>query len=457
MEARTYLALDLGASSGRGLLGRVLPDGGIELQELHRFTNGPVPTDKGVYWDIDALFDNMLQAMRRAADMGIVPRAIGVDTWGVDFALLGKDGKLLDRPRCYRDPRNAGLSRRISQRLGAQRLQARTGSMLQDHASLCQLVAVQQHTPELLERTDRLVFICDLLRYWLCGDASTDCTFASTSQMYDVPQREWATDILRELNLPEAILPQVHIGPRVAGRLSPDVQRKTHLPDVPVVAGAGHDTGAAFGICRGGGLPPAEDLAIVSTGTWAILGAMLNGRLAPGAFDPARFGYEANPDGSLRLIRNMIGGWFIEQCRREWEAQGVKYTYDVLIAAAQSAAGSRGASAVLDIGWEGFMNPESMTRAIGEHCRITGQPEPRNFGETTQVIFASLAKAYADGVAELRRITGWPLRNLYVIGGMARNTYLNSLIEQTGGPRVIVGPSEATAQGNVAVQVAAVP
>ena len=453
---QVYLAFDLGASSGRAVLGRVSADGSVALEEVHRFANAPVTTDAGVFWDIEGLLESVLEAMRIVSARGIAPRAVGVDTWGVDFALLDESGELLERPRSYREPRNAGMSRRIVERIGAERLLARTGSMHQDHASLCQLAAAAEHTPELLARARRLLFIPDLLRYWLCGAANTDCTFASTSQMYDVARREWATDILRELDLPAEILPPVQTGPGVVGTLSEAIQGRTGLGTVPVVAGAGHDTGAAFAVCRGPEMPDPDDLVVISSGTWSILGVFVDAHLPAGTLDPTRFGYEANPDGSLRIISNLTGGWLIEQCRNVWAGEGVDCSYEALISAASQAAGSRRASAVLDTAWEGFMHPADMPEAIAECCRVTGQPVPTTPGEFAQVIFVSLAESYARGIAELRGRTGRPLRKLYMIGGMARNEYLNGLTAERAGVEVSVGPAEATAMGNIAVQIQAV-
>lgn len=456
-DESVYLAFDLGASSGRAILGRADPVGRISLEEIHRFANAPVKTDKGLFWDIEALFEQMLLSMRLVADRGVRLRAIGVDTWGVDFALLDENGDLLERPRCYRDSRNNGMSRRIVERIGVTRLSERTGSMFQDHTSLCQLVTASEDTPDLLARAKTLLFIPDLLRQWLCGSRGSDCTVASTSQMYDAVSREWATDILAELDLPATakILPPIAVGPGVAGTLSREIQEKTHLGAVPVVVGAGHDTGAAFGLCITEDLPPAEDLVVISSGTWSILGIFVDGHLPAGVLDPARFGYEANPDGSLRIIRNLTGAWLIEQCRKVWSAAGVDCSYESLVAAASAVGGEDNASAIIDPQWEGLSNPPDMTIAIAEYCRSTGQPAPRTPGEFAQVIFASLSESYAETIAELREKTGRPLRNLYMIGGMSRNKYLNELTARRAGVDVIVGPVEATATGNVAVQMQA--
>jgi len=454
MSHATYLAFDIGATSGRAILGADR-GGQIELEEVHRFPNGPVTEGDGAFWDVEGLFESMLEGMRRVADRGIAPRAIGIDTWGVDFGLLDESGELLKRPRSYRDPRIAGASRRVVERIGAQRLQDRTGSMHQDHASLCQYLVLAEREPELLAKAARIAFIPDLLRQWLCGCRDTDVTFASTAQMYDVPNRRWATDILDELGLRTDVLPDVRVGPAVAGVLSGSVREATGLGEVPVVIGAGHDTGAAFGICRGGDLPPADELAVISSGTWSILGVFVDGHLPAGSLDPARFGYEANPDGSLRIVSNLSGGWLIEQCRKVWATRGVDCSYDTLIAAARSAAGIKGASAVLDTAWDGFMSPADMTAAIARHCDDTGQPVPRTPGEFAQVIFVSLAESYARGIAELREKTGRALGSLYMIGGMSRNGYLNDLTAARADVNVIVGPAEATAMGNIATQIEA--
>jgi len=452
---QVYLAFDLGASSGRAVLGRVGADGRTRLEGVHRFPNAPVATDAGVFWDIEGLFEAMLEAMRKVAGAGVEPRAVGVDTWGVDFGLLDEAGRLLERPRSYRDPRNAGMSRRVVERIGAQRLLERTGSMHQDHASLCQLAAVKEHTPQILARARRLLFIPDLLGCWLCGHSGTDCTFASTSQMYDALRREWATDVLAELDLPSEILPPVQVGPAVVGTLGEAIRRKTGLGAVPVVVGAGHDTGAAFGICRGPSLPGDDDLVVISSGTWSILGIFVDGHLPPGTLEPTRFGYEANPDGSLRIVRNLSGGWLIEQCRKVWSRAGVDCAYEALIASARAAAGTKRASAIIDTQWEGFMHPANMPQAIADHCRRSRQPVPETPGEFARVIFASLAESYAKAIEELREKTHRPLRKLYLVGGMSQNAYLNELTGERAEVEVIVGPTEATAMGNVAVQKAA--
>ena len=456
-----YLAFDLGASSGRAILGHARADGSIELQEVHRFANRPVTMGAGLFWDIQKLFDEMLRAMRIVADKGIEPCAIGVDTWGVDFALLDGDGELVEPPRCYREPRNAGMSKRLAERIGAVRLLGRTGSMHQDHTSLCQLAAASQQTGKLLHRAELLLFIPDLLRYWLCGGAAradrgalerVDCTSASTSQMYDVVRREWAVDILDELALPGRILPQVLHAPTVVAPLGEAVQRRTGLGAIPVVAGAGHDSAAAFGLCRRQDLPPADDLVVMSSGTWSVLGVFVPKHLPAGSVDPTKFGYEANPDGSLRIVSNLTGGWLMDQCRAAWGAEGDDVTHEAMIAAARQAAGTGEASAILDTACEDFMRPDNMPSAIATYCRQTNQAVPETPGQFAQVIFASLAKSYAEAIEDLRAKTGWALSNLYVMGGLSRNEYLNELTAQRAGVNVIAGAVEATALGNIMVQ-----
>ena len=456
-----YLAFDLGASSGRAILGHIRQDGSIELQEVHRFANTPVTRGAGLFWNVEKLFDEMLRAMRIVADRGIEPCAIGVDTWGVDFALLDDDGELVEPPRCYREPRNAGMSKRLAKRIGAVRLLERTGSMHQDHTSLCQLAAAAEQTGELLDRAELLLFIPDLLRYWLCGGAAradrgalgrVDCTSASTSQMYDVVRRAWAVDILGELHLPAQILPQVLHAPTVVAPLGESVQRRTGLGAIPVVAGAGHDSGAAFGLCRRQDLPPAEDLVVMSSGTWSVLGVFVPEHLPAGSVDPTKFGYEANPDGSLRIVSNLTGGWLIDQCRSAWGAEGDDVTHQALIAAARGAAGTPKASGILDTSWEGFTRPDNMPSAIAAYCRRTNQAVPRTPGQFAQVIFTSLAASYGEAIEDLRAKTGWALGNLYVMGGLSRNEYLNELTAKRAGVKVIVGATEATALGNIMVQ-----
>ena len=461
---KPYLAFDLGASSGRGILGYRCPDGSIELQEVHRFDNTPLKTTAGLFWDVEKLFGEMLLAMRKVADMGIAPCAMTVDTWGVDFALLDSDGELVEPPRCYRQTRNAGMSKRLAEKIGADRLLARTGSMHQDHSSLCQLAAAAEFTPELLDRAELLLFIPDLLRYWLCDGrdnpnrsalARVDCTFASTSQMYDALRRQWAVDILGELGLPTKILPQVLHCPTIVATLGEAIQKKTGLGAVPVVAGAGHDSGAAFGLARNENLPPVEDLVVISSGTWSIIGVFVSEHLPAGSLEPTKFGYEANPDGSLRIVSNLTGAWLINQCKAVWDTTGDEITHEGLIDQARAAAGTAEASALLDTSHPSFTHPDSMPQAIADYCRDTNQAIPQMPGQFAQVIFASLAGSYAEAIEELRAKTGWPLGNLFMMGGLSRNAYLNELTANRAGVNVIVGPVEATALGNIAVQIQA--
>ena len=382
----------------------------------------------------------------------------------MDFGLLDAAGELLKPPRAYRDRRNAGAADRIAEAVGPQRLQDRTGSTHADHDSLCQLLVLSEQEPSLLAKAERLLFIPDLLRYWLCGAMSTDVTFASTAMMYDVPGRQWATDVFEQLGLRTDILPAVDVAPTVVGTLSEAIQSKTALGPVPVVAGGGHDTGAAFGTCLpaiGGSacgadvLPDLDDLTVISTGTWAIMGVFVDAHLPGGTLDPRLFGYEANPDGGLRIVCNRAGGWLLEQCRRQWAAGGVELGYDELIAAATAVAGSEKASAIIDPDWDGFYNPDDMAAAIVDRCGQTDQPAPESPGEFAQVIFASLADNYARTVELLREKTGRKLSNILMMGGMARNAYLNDLTADRAGVNVVVGAAEATAMGNVAIQMAA--
>jgi rhamnulokinase len=316
----------------------------------------------------------------------------------------------------------------------------RTGVMAEDITTLCQLLAAKEGTPAILEKATTLLFIPDLLRYWLCDQCGTDFTLATTSQLYNLRQRSWDEELLALLDLPRRLLPKVLGAGTVLGHLSMQLQTETGLGPVPVVTGASHDTAAAFSAAGAG-----PDCAILSSGTWSILGVNLPQPLPSGGIDPRRFGYEGNPDGSVRLVHNVPGMWLLEQCRAEWKRTGVECDYDYLIADARRCIDF---TSRINPHWPGFVYPASMLDAIGAYMRETAQQEPRSPGEFTRAILSGLADSYARALDELRAITNKELGHLVVVGGGAQNALLNELTAQSAKVVVIPRCAEGAILGN---------
>ncbi|MDO9579190.1 MAG: FGGY family carbohydrate kinase [Bacteroidales bacterium] len=442
-----YLAFDLGAGSWRAALGY---EHGLEIrvEEIYREHHQPIERQGNLFWDAHSIFQGMKCVLKDVARRDIKLSSISIDSWSVDYALLDSGGSLLELPRCYRDKRNVGMVAKLDQRVGLDTVFKRTGVMVEDISTLCQLLAVKSQTPELLRHAATLLFIPDLMRFWLCGERATDFTMASTSQLYNIQERCWDTELLSLLGLPNHFLPRICSSGTVLGHLGPELQKETGLGRVPIVTGASHDTAAAFAAAA-----RENDCAILSSGTWSILGVNMNTILPPGSIDFRRFGYEGNPDGSLRLVHNVPGMWFIEQCREVWKKEGVPCSYQTIIDAARACTGFQ---SCIDPFWKGFVHSNNIPEAVGAYCRQAGQPEPQTMGEIAGAVFMGLAKCYARALDELRKLTERPLKTLVVVGGGSQNLLLNEWISRIAG--VVVHPSyiEASIIGNIINQQLAV-
>jgi rhamnulokinase len=446
LTSATYLAFDLGASNWRAALAHQ-EGADILLEVIHREDNSPIQEEEGLFWDIDKIYAGIKRVLCDVARRGVRISSIGIDSWSVDYGLLDEAGVLLELPRCYRDPRNQGILEELAARIALETLFSRTAVLAEDLTTLCQLLAARKQTPEILAQAANLLFIPDLLRYWLCGECATDFTLATTSQLYHLQQRAWDEELLAQLDLPCHILPRVLGAGTILGRLDPQLQQETGLGPVPVVTGASHDTAAAFLAAVAD-----HDCAILSSGTWSILGVNLPDTLSSAAIDPRRFGYEGNPDGSVRLVHNVPGMWLLERCRAEWKQMGVECSYDELFEAARQSVDFRRR---IDPHWPGFVYPESMLDAIRSYFRETTQPEPQSRGEFTRAMLSGLAESYARALDELRALTNLELRRLVVVGGGAQNKLLNELTACQADVVVSPGCIEATLLGNVQNQVLA--
>jgi len=441
-----HLAVDLGAESGRAVLGR-FERGRLSLTEVRRFPNTPI-TDAGTLrWDVQALWNETQLAV---ADTRDVIASVGVDAWGCDYALLDEVGGLVEQPYHYRDHRTDGAMAAAFARVSRDEIYQTTGIQFLPFNTLFQLHATHAQEPAVFDRAAALVTIPDLMNYWLTGRIACEYTNATTTQCVDVTRRTWATSLLERLELPVRLF-----GPLVdAGTILGPLRQSGRVADaVTVVAPAGHDTGSAVAAVRASG-----ETAFLSSGTWSLLGTEVP---APVITDRARglnFTNEGGVLGSTRLLKNIAGLWLLQACRRDWAALrlgsgGETLSYEEIVAAAANTTSPPGT--VIDPDDPVFLNPVNMPEAIADACRRTDQPVPGDAGALARTIFESLALKYRVVLEQLEELTGRTLTTIRVIGGGARNRLLNQLIADATGRVVIAGPVEATALGNVAMQLLA--
>ena len=417
----------------------------LKLQEVHRFPNVPVNLPTGLYWNTMELLQEILEGLRAAGRLTARLESVAVDTWGVDFGLLGADGALIDNPRHYRDPRTAGLPQEMFATVPRAEIFAATGVQFMELNSLYQLWAVHRQSPWLLRNAKALLFMPDLFNYFLCGTMASERTIASTSQFYDPARGRFATELLEKLGMPADFLAGLVDPGKRLGPVRPAVAEACGLArETPVCTTAGHDTASAVAAVPAEG---GSGWCYISSGTWSLMGMELPRPLINEASLAANFTNEVGVCGSIRFLKNIPGLWLLQECRRAWAREGKDYSYDELIAMARETEPS---GAVLDL--EAFQSAGQTAERVMEHCRATGQPVPGTPGAVCRVILYSLAVRYRAVLGVLEELTGQRLDVIHIVGGGSRNRLLNQLTADVTGRRVVAGPSEATAAGNALVQ-----
>ena len=440
--AVTVAAVDLGASGGRVIAGRVGP-GPLELREAHRFPNLPVTAAGTLHWDILGLYREVLDGLRAAAN-GCELASAGIDSWGVDYGLIDSGGALLGNPVHYRDRRTEGAVERVLTRIPAEELYAVTGIQQLAINTICQLTAAKG-TPQ-LRAAATLLLIPDLLGYWLTGSAGAEITNASTTQLLDVRKRTWARGLIERAGFAPGIFPPLRRPGEVVGELLPDVAVGAGLPaGLPVVAVGSHDTASAVAAVPARG----PNFAYISSGTWSLVGMELAEPVLTDASRRANFTNEAGIDGTVRYLRNVMGLWLLQESLRAWSAAGVRLELRGLLA---EAAGLPGPAAVIDPDDPAFLPPGDMPARIADACRRTGQPVPQRPAETVRCILDSLALAYRRAIRQAQELSGRHADVIHVVGGGARNRLLCQLTADACRLPVVAGPAEATALGNVLIQ-----
>ncbi len=431
-----YLAFDLGAESGRAMLG-TLDGGRLSVEELHRFPNTPVRDEDGLYWNTDGLWGEIRRGIAIAGDRRIALDGVGIDTWGVDYGLLDGSGKLIEPPRHYRDSRTNGVMEQLFQVVPRAEVFGYTGIQFMQLNTLYQLYAMKLMNAPALTAARRFLNMPDLFNYWLTGEARSETTIASTTQFFNPETMTWSTELLKRLGLPGEIL-----GPLIAPGTA--LGKMTEGPRTTVYASAGHDTAAAVVAV------PASDRrnwCYISSGTWSLMGLEIDAPVINAQSLALNFTNEVGVAGTIRLLKNIAGLWLLQECRRAWSQEGSEFSYEQL---ALMAAEARPFSAAINP--DAFLEPGEMPRKIAAHCRDKGQEPPATPGEYARAILESLALRYRQVLESLEELSGRPIEVIHIVGGGSRNTVLNQFVADCTGRRVVAGPSEATAIGNILVQ-----
>ncbi|TDL68530.1 rhamnulokinase [Paenibacillus amylolyticus] len=440
----SVLAYDLGAGSGRALLGH-LNDRGIETSEIHRFKNEPVKVGERMHWDILRLHHELLQGLTFVKQQGEKPESLGIDSWGVDFGLLGSNGELLGNPYHYRDTQFNGMMDQVRQELSSQRIFERTGIQFLSFNTLYQLATLQRSGSPLLHEAERFLMIPDLLRYFLTGEAVNEFTNATTTQLYNPSAGQWDSELLAHIRISEKLFGEAVLPGTRVGQLRSSICNDLGLSPIPVIAVAEHDTGSAVVA-----VPATErSFAYLSCGTWSLMGTEIDHPAISTESLALNFTNEGGAGGTFRLLKNIMGLWILQESMREWDRQGQGISYDALLAKAEQAPPF---ASLFDPDDELFMPAGDMTTRIRQYCRDTGQVVPEDQGAIARAILESLALKYRRVLEWTEQLSGQTFNGLHMVGGGIQNRLLCQWTANSIGKPVWAGPAEGSAIGNMAVQ-----
>ena len=445
----TYLAIDFGGGSGRVIAGTITDEKGgkkLTMQLVHRFQNRQVRLGNHVYWDFPALFEDMKTGLKKAAQLGLKVSGIAIDTWGVDFGFIDRDGNLVGNPVCYRDARTNGMAERFFADVDRTAHYAVNGTQVMEINTLFQLLSLKLADSPQLQIADKLLFTPDLFSYFLTGEANTEYTIASTSEMLDARKRDWDWELIDSLGLQRHLFCPIVMPGTVRGRLRKDIAEETGLGEVDVIAVGSHDTASAVAA-----VPATDDeqpVAFISSGTWSLLGVEINEPILTEEARRAEFTNEGGIGGKITFLQNITGLWFIQRLMAEWKEEGDEQQYDILLPAAEKAV----IDTVIPVDDAAFQNPPSMQQAIIDYCNAHNLTAPTSKAETTRIVLQSLAAKYAEATSALNAMLPSPIKKLHIIGGGSQNKLLNRLTEEALGVPVEAGPVEATGIGNILTQ-----
>ena len=444
METHRFLAFDCGATSGRTVMGTFGEDS-FTMREVYRFPNQTLEIGSKYYWNVYGIYEHFLRCLNELGKKGYRIDSIGIDTWGVDFGCIGHDGSLLGLPRAYRDPYTEGVPEEFFKLVPRKKLYALTGIQTMDFNSIFQMYAQAAEGNAAYRHAKHLLFMPDLLGYLLTGKKTCEYTIASTSGLMNLRTQQFETSLFEPLNLPaEKLLPVSQPG-KTLGTLRFNIANQTGLGEVPVVSVAGHDTASAIVA-----VPAADEhFAYLSSGTWSLMGIEVNEPIINEPSEQYNFTNEGGIEGTTRFLKNITGMWLVEQCRKQWTAQGRDYTYDQMVAMAQSAKDYAGRIHPDD---PRFAHPTDMVSEIRNALADQGFAAPANDAEMLSCIYHSLAERYKEVLDLLQQFAPFKIEKLHIIGGGSANALLNQWTADAIGLPVVAGPTEATAIGNLMIQ-----
>lgn len=440
-----YLAIDIGASSGRHILGS-MENGKMKQQEVYRFENGIKKKGNHLCWDLNKLFTEIINGMKECKKLGKIPASMGIDTWAVDFVLLDKNDSVLGDSVAYRDARTKGMDEFVEARISNEELYKRTGIQKQTFNSIYQLCAIKQEHPEQLECAKSFLMVPEYFNFLLTGVKKNEYTNATTTQLVNAQTHTWDFELIDKLQLNAEMFGKIYPPKNTVGYLSPSICEQVGF-DCEVILPATHDTGSAVMAVP---TTDSENNSIyLSSGTWSLIGVE---RMSSDCSEQSRrlnFTNEGGFDYRFRYLKNIMGLWIIQSVRRELKEQNQIFSFDELCNMAHQ---FTDAPSLIDVNDESFLSPDNMTEAIKTFCKKSGQQVPQSIGELFACIYHSLAKSYAETVCELEQVTGNTYSSIHIIGGGSKDGYLNTLTAQYTGKTVFAGPSEATAIGNLLSQ-----
>ena len=444
-QVKKYIAVDLGAESGRVMLGSVSDDK-IALEEIHRFSNGPVEERGSLRWDFDKLLSEVKTGISKAVKKaGTQVWGIGIDSWGVDFGLLDVDGKLVENPYHYRDSRTDGMMEKAFELMGKREIYENTGLQFMQLNSVYQVLAMRLASSAALAKTKTLIFIADLFSYHLCGKIYGEYSLASTSQMMDMSTGQWSKEIFDKLSLPIDIMPRIVEPGTVVGQLSAKIGNELRCGPIPVIAIGSHDTASAVVAVPAG----ESNWAYLSSGTWSLIGVEVSEAIINRKSFEYEFTNEGGVENTIRLLKNIMGLWLVQECKRQWEREGVELSYPELTEMAEKA---QPFARHIEVDSREFLAPGDMPKRINNYLAETGQKKIQDKGQMIRAILEGLAFKYRLVLERLEDVTGNKIDCLHIVGGGMQNELLNQFAANATGKKVVAGPAEATATGNILMQ-----
>ncbi len=443
----TVLAIDLGASSGRAIIGRLKGDVGktITLEEIHRFENRAIELNGSLYWDFLAIFDEIKQSLQLCHDLPV--ESISVDTWGVDFGLIDRHGDLLQNPVCYRDSRTDGMIEAVCQIIPEEALYQKTGIQFMALNTLFQLYYLSKERPDLLQNSDKLLLMPDLFNYFLSGKMAWEFSIATTTQMLEHATMSWHKDLLKDLAIDDRLLGNICPSGTLLGKLRPEIAQQTGL-DLNVIAGAGHDTACAVIAVP----TDKKDFLFISMGTWALVGSELDQPIINDMSKRYNLTNEGGYGNKIHFLKNITGLWIVQETRHHYKIQGDDYSFDDIVKMAMTADVH---SAFIDPNAVQFLSPGNLPQRIVDFCHSTGQPAPQSHAQIFRIIYESLALKCRQSIEQIAECTGKNYDAIHIIGGGTKAKILCQMIADATAKKVVAGPVEASALGNVAIQLMA--